>query len=263
MWNDLLAGAASLYLPTAFLKAMPPGFIRYEFEDLHTYAAEYHPGEHRMVLNRSLSFNAAGRTMRPLATMTPKDLEVLYHELFHAYMDWLESRDGTQAVPPDPLLVFARTQQRCRYQEVAITPVVQRTHETESRYLTDTEAWEALNETWAVFVGWAVWNQLELQRKHGGSVWKQPRLARRWQDRLQQAAQRGELRGYYVPEDSDERRIAQKRFLAASSQISVQEVAVLLKQALGLSDEFISRTEKIVVGLPSSAKNGCGEGPPS
>jgi hypothetical protein len=243
-----------------FLKAIPAEFVRFEFEDLRTYAAEYHLGEHRLVLNRSLSFNSAGRTLRPLAKMTPKELEVLYHELFHAYMDWLVSREADHTSLPDPLLVFARAQQRCRYQEVAITPVVQRPHETESRYLTDSEAWEALNETWAVFVGWTVWNQLELQRKNGEPVWQHPRLARRWRDRLQQAAQRGELRGYYVPEDPDERRVAQKRFLAASSQLSREELAVLMKQVIGLSDEFIGQTRKVVASLPNSSTQECSGG---
>lgn len=169
MWEQLIGGATTLRLPTGFLKAMPPDFVQFEFDDLRTYAAEYHPGEHRMVLNRTLSFHAAGRDVRPLTTMTSKELEVLYHELFHAYIDYLESREAGGALPgpEQELIAFARDMQVCRYREVSITPVVQRIQETEVRYLSDSEAWEALNETWAVFVGWAVWNQLEIEKKGG------------------------------------------------------------------------------------------------
>src|SRR5262249_38709773 len=156
-----------LRLPTTFLKALPSDFIHFEFEDLRTYAAEYHPDEHRMVLNRSLSFNAAGRTLKPLGKMTHKELEVLYHELFHAYMDYLtviEQQSTKTDESSEEFLRFARVWQTCRYGAVEITPIVQRKDETESRYLTPGESWEALNETWAIFIGWAVWNQLEVQQ---------------------------------------------------------------------------------------------------
>lgn len=246
MWERLLAEAEQLHLPTKFLKAIPPDFIRFEFDDLRTYAAEYHPVEHRMVLNRPLSFNAAGGTLRPLTKMTHKELEVLYHELFHAYMDYLAGRSGQPAEAggvSEDLMAFARQQQACRYAEVFITPVVQRTDETESRYLTESESWEALNETWAVFIGWAIWNRLEVQQKSGGSF-QQPRQSEQWIHRLELAVQKGELRGYYVPEDPDERRVTQKRFLARQSQLSWQETAVLLKQVLGFPDKFIAQVEK-------------------
>src|SRR5919201_1135993 len=58
-WQQLIDQATALGLPTRFLRLIEPGFITLEFEDLHTFAAEYHPEDHRMVLNRSLSFNAA------------------------------------------------------------------------------------------------------------------------------------------------------------------------------------------------------------
>src|SRR5262245_16100691 len=64
MWRQLLTEAPALGLPTKFLKVVPPSFVRFEFDNLHSYAAEYHPGEHRMVLNRTLSFNG-GATMVP------------------------------------------------------------------------------------------------------------------------------------------------------------------------------------------------------
>ncbi|WP_423722975.1 hypothetical protein [Nitrospira sp. NS4] len=250
MWEQLISGAGSLRLPVGFLKAIPSDFVHFEFDDLRTYAAEYHPGEHRMVLNRTLSFHAAGRDLRSLKTMTSKELEVLYHELFHAYMDFLESREGegrsVGGISPDDLLVFAREMQVCRYREVAITPVVQRSQETEVRYLSDAEAWEALNETWAVFVGWAVWNQLELEKKGGRSMLGSPQLGEQWVARFQRAMESGELRGYYVPQDPEERRVTQKRFLAFSDRISVGEAMRLMKQVVGLPDKLSSNAMESV-----------------
>jgi hypothetical protein len=238
MWDQLVADAAKLHLPTIFLMQIPADFVQFEFEDLRTYAAEYHPAEHRMVLNRTLSFNSAGGTLKPLKTMTHKELEVLYHELFHAYMDFLSSQ-GDRSKASHPLLAFARRQQACRYGEVAITPVVQRKDETETRYLTESESWEALNETWAVFVGWTIWNQLELQQKSGGA--QRSREGDQWALRFEQAVQKGELRGYYVPEDQDERRVAAKRFLAKQSQISGSEALMLLKEVLGFPQKMIDK----------------------
>ena len=62
-------------LPTKFLKAVPPSFVQFEFDDLHSYAAEYHPEDHRMVLNRTLSFNGAGATLLPLGRLTHAEIE--------------------------------------------------------------------------------------------------------------------------------------------------------------------------------------------
>lgn len=92
-WERLLVEAERLQVPTKFLRVVPPDFIHFEFDELRTYAAEYHPGEHRMLLNRTLSLNAAGRVLKPLGRMTHKELEVFYHELFHAYMDYITVRD--------------------------------------------------------------------------------------------------------------------------------------------------------------------------
>lgn len=256
MWERLLSEAEQLDLPTAFLKTIPADFIRFEFDDLRTYAAEYHPAEHRMVLNRSLSFNAAGRMLKPLTKMTHKELEVLYHELFHAYMDYLDSSDAQAGGVSNELMNFARKQQACRYGAVMIAPLAQRQDTAESRYLTESESWEALNETWAVFVGWSIWNQLEVQRNGGGSVIRQQRQMERWARRLETAFLNGEFRGYYVPHDSDERRIAQKRFLARSSQLTWREAKVLLSQVLGLQDKFIGLLERVpglsaIIGAPA------------
>jgi hypothetical protein len=246
IWVRLLDEARHLQLPTKFLKALPPDFIRFEFDDLRAYAALYHPDGHRMVLNRSLSFNAAGRLLKPLGKMTHKELEVLYHELFHAYMDYLtvlETQSGEVGQRSEELLRFAREQQTCRYGEVVITPVVQRTGDMELRYLTQAESWEALNETWAVFVGWAVWNQLEVQRKIGNSMFREQRQADQWIQRLKEALEKGELRGYYVPEDPDERRLAHKRYLAKPSQLTLGEAIVLMEQAFGFSHDFIEAVD--------------------
>lgn len=243
IWERLVVEADRLHLPTKFLKEIPADFIQFEFDDLRTYAAEYHPDEHRMVLNRSLSFNAAGRMPKPLATMTHKELEVLYHELFHAYMDYLVSSGARTAVTrseSNGLMNFARAQQACRYGNVTIVPIAQRPHEVESRYLTESESWEALNETWAVFIGWAIWNQLEVQQKGRGVFLQQPRQLDQWAHRLETAFLNGEFRGYYVPQDSLEQQITHKRFLSKQSQLSWGEAEVLLVQALDFSAESIN-----------------------
>jgi hypothetical protein len=238
----LLSEAHALGLPTKFLRAVPPSFVRFEFDDLHSYAAEYHPGEHRMVLNRALSFNGAGGMLRPLGRLTHAEIETLYHELFHAYIDYLvTSAAASSEVVPDPVLVFARAQQRCHYEAVLITPVVQRKSETEERYLTERESWEALNETWAVFVGWAVWNQLELTNRAGRSIQKLGKSQDEWVSRLSSADRDGTLRGYYEPEDSGERAVAQKRYLASASRLSEQEAMVLMKDVLELPPSLLAR----------------------
>lgn len=256
-WERLLNDGAALSLPIGFLKEIPPGFVRFEFDDLRTYAAEYHPSEHRMVLNRPLSLNAAGGTLRPLTKMTHKELEVLYHELFHAYMDFL-STHAERSSKAKSLVAFARAQQACRYGEVTITPIVQRMAETETRYLTESESWEALNETWAVFIGWAVWSQLEVQAAGRGSMLRQPRLTEPWSARLEQAIRNGELRGYYVPEDPEERRVTHKRFLAKPSQISWGEMRVLMREVLGFSEKFIVQVyRRIAPSLSTVGKRSC------
>jgi len=109
--------------------------------------------------------------------------------------------------------------------------------------LAESESWEALNETWAVYVGWAIWTQLEVRHNSEGSI-RQQRQADQWMQRLEVAFQEGELRGYYVPEDPDKQRMTQKRFLAKQSQLSWQEVVVLMKQVLGFSNKCIDQLDK-------------------
>ena len=257
VWNALIERAHGLGLPTRFLRLIPPGFVTLEFEDLHAFAAEYHPEEHRMVLNRTLSFNAAGGVLRPLDTMPHRDVGTLYHELFHAYLDYLRSLPDVAAADPNAsrLLAFAAEQQQCRYQTVAITPVLQRKSATETRYLTDRESWEALNETWAVFVGWATWTRLELSgehargsRNHGGTEG--------WYKRLQKTDRAGDLIGYYEPEDPAERIIARKRYLAPSHRISPREVALLLEVLFEEPAELARRSAAVMEPRPAPSEGG-------
>jgi len=262
IWKQITTEADALGLPTKFLAAVPADFVRFEFDDLQAFAAEYHPSEHRMVLNRSLSFNVAGGTLRPLSRLTLGELETLYHELFHAYMDYLATQEAQGK--PDALLTFARRQQRCRYAAVMITPVVQRTKETEERFLSDQESWEALNEAWAVFVGWTVWSQLEIRGAGNRSI-RQPGKPRdAWLRRLEEADRDGKLRGYYEPEDPGERSVTRKRFLAPNSRLSGEEIgwlmggplefpADLVKQAL----ERLAKTQgNLFVATPCDGGNG-------
>ena len=249
MWKQVVNEAAALGLPTKFLKAVPADFVTFEFDDLQTFAAEYHLGEHRMVLNRTLSFNAAGRTLRPLARLTHAQIETLYHELFHAYMDYLSS---THREESSPLLTFARIQQRCRYGAVLITPVVQRKAQTEERFLSESESWEALNEAWAVFVGWAVWSQLELGSRGGSTILKTGKRRDAWLRRLGDADREGKFRGYYEPEDPEERAVTRKRFLAPASRVSADESRHLMEEALDYPGDLIRESTAVLTRSQAS-----------
>jgi len=243
-WNRVIPEAEALGLPTRFLRQIPRDFVTLEFDELHQFAAEYHPAEHRMVLNRALSFNAAGGALRPLARMTHGELATFYHEFFHAYMDFISSAPELAARDPEAvrLLTFARKQQQCRYQQVLITPVVQRKSAVEPRILTDRESWEALNETWAVFMGWAVWTRLELQAGRKAQPRQKLDDATGWLSRLQKADQKGDLVGYYEPEDPAERAVTHKRYLAHPNRVSPREVAMLLELVLGETSELARRS---------------------
>jgi len=256
MWAQLLGEADKLGLPTRFLRAIPQEFIRFQFDDLQTFAAEYHLDDHRMVLNRSFSFNAAGATLRPLGQMTHKEIETLYHELFHAYIDYLVT--AAESVSPEsqqqPILRFARAQQQCHYGTVLITPIVQRKTETEERFLTDRESWEALNETWAVFIGWVVWNQLDVTKGSGRAVMKSGKQREEWLRRLKEADFEGTLRGYYEPEDPTERGVTHKRFLAPASRLSRQEAKVLMDTALGFPPNLVSDAMKVLASTATRSR---------
>src|SRR5215510_3270647 len=256
-WQQLIGEADKLGLPTKFLRELPSDFIRFEFDDLQTFAAEYHLGEHRMVLNRSLSFNAAGAILRPLRRMTHKEIETLYHELFHAYIDYLVTvaESVPAGSPQHPVLSYAQAQQHCRYGIVLITPIVQRKTETEERFLTERESWEALNETWAVFVGWVAWNQLDVAKGSGRAILKSGKNREEWLRRLKKADLEGTLHGYYEPEDPRERGVTHKRFLAPASRLSQQEAQVLLDAALGFPAELVKDAVRMFASTvpPSSS----------
>ena len=265
-WTPLIREAASLGLPTGFLREIPASFVTIEFEDLHAYAAEYHPAEHRMVLNRALSFNQAGLVLRPLQHLNRSDLGTLFHELFHAYFDYLmtvpaadRSRTGQE------LIRFAQDRQTCRYTNVLITPVVQRKGATEERELSEREAWEALNETWAVFIGWAVWTRLEAVSTGKGKPVDEGTVRREWFRRLQVAERNGELRGYYEPEDAAEQALTKKRYLAHAYRITADELRALLELVLEAPREVAKQAAKTIAGdkHPPSPGRGCSPYPMS
>lgn len=245
----LISQSEELGLPTKFLRELPPDFVTVTFEDLHRWAAEYHPEEHHMILNRALSFNQAAGTLRPLTKMTALEAGNLYHELYHAYMDYLETN------PPDPntdggrLLASARELQKCRYAEVKITPVLQRRTSTEVRYLSEKEAWETQHETWGVFVGWAIWTKLELVASRG----KPGLVTEGWLKRLKKADHDGILVGYYEPEEQNERKLTQKRYLAPAYRISPEEISAIMILLFGEPADAADRAT--AAAQPASRKN--------
>jgi hypothetical protein len=132
---------------------------------------------------------------------------------------------------------------------VLISPVVQKKGETEERFLSERESWEALNETWAVFVGWIVWTQLELTNGAGRSIQKPGKSQDEWIRRLKNADREGTLRGYYEPEDSGERAVARKRYLAPASRLSEPEATVLMKNVIEFPPRLVVRAREALSGL--------------
>ena len=231
IWPHLIEEADGLGLPTTFLKEIDRNFVTVVFEDLHTYAAEYHPEDHRMILNMRFSFNRAGGVLKSLDQMTHHHVSLLYHELVHAYLDYLFNGTGPQGLSANAnrVLTFANEQLRCHYRFVRINPVRQRHEATEMRFLSKEDAWEVINETWAVFVGWHIWTKL--QQYHEATrigPWTDS-LLKDWATRLATANTSGELLGYYEPDDPDERYIARKRFIAPSHGLTPEGVTLLLE----------------------------------
>jgi len=246
-WPALLQQADTLGLPTGFLKHIDPTFVTVTFEDLRTYAAEYHPQDHTMILNMRLSFNEAGGALADLARMTHHDIALLYHELLHAYLDYLYATDHGQALTADDqhVLAFANSQMACHYRFVRINPIRQLKGATELRFLSDQDTWEVVNETWAVFVGWVLWTKLELFQDHLSAKSWTPALIEQWTQRLTDAVKSGELLGYYEPDDPEERQIARKRFIAPSNGLTPQDVEILLTDVLGESSELIQASKAV------------------
>ena len=259
-WPALIEQAEARGLPIEFLKEIDPTFVTVVFEDLRTYAAEYHPEDHRMILNMRLSFNKAGGVLAELDRMTHHDLGLLYHELFHAYLDYIFSAKDPKTLTPtaQAMLQLANAQLRCHYRFVRINPIRQRKASTELRFLSKEDAWEVLNETWAVFVGWAVWTKLEIFQGHLANATWNAEAVNEWSQRLTQAAQSGELLGYYEPDDPEERRVARKRFIAPSNGMTVQDTERILADILKLPLEVVQASTAVMEGVKATA-----EDPPS
>ncbi|MCA9473489.1 MAG: hypothetical protein MRJ96_06985 [Nitrospirales bacterium] len=259
-WPALVEQAEARGLPTEFLKEIDPTFVTVVFEDLRTYAAEYHPEDHRMILNMRLSFNKAGGVLANLNRMTHHDLGLLYHELFHAYLDYLFSAKDPQTLSPtaQQILALANKQLQCHYRFVRINPIRQRKAATELRFLSKEDAWEVLNETWAVFVGWAVWTQLEIFKGNLETASWNAETVNEWKQRLTQATQSGELLGYYEPDDPQERRVARKRFIAPSNGMTPKEVELILTDILHLPPEVVQASTGVIEQARAST-----EPPPS
>lgn len=252
-WINLIEQAESLDLPTGFLKEIDPDFVTVTFEDLRTYAAEYHPEDHRMILNLRLSFNKAGGALMDLDRMTHHDISLLYHELFHSYLDYLFNGPGPETLSPraNRVLAFAREQMRCHYRFVRINPIRQRRDMTEIRFLSEEDAWEVLNETWAMFVGWQIWTKLE-QQVNGIGPWTAP-LIDAWAALLSKANTSGELLGYYEPDDPEERRVARKRFIAPSNGLTPDGAELLLAVVLEEPDAVVNEGGLVIKATHDTA----------
>lgn len=239
-WLNLIDQAEALHLPTGFLKEIDPDFVTVTFEDLRTYAAEYHPEDHRMILSLRLSFNKAGGALMDLERMTHHDVSLLYHELLHSYLDYIFNGPGPGklSLQANHVLSFAREQMRCHYRFVRINPIRQRRDMTEIRFLSEEDAWEVLNETWAVFVGWQIWTKLE-QQGNGIGPWTDS-LIDTWATLLSEANTSGELLGYYEPDDPEERRAARKRFIAPSNGLTPAGAELLLAVVLEEPDAVVN-----------------------
>jgi hypothetical protein len=239
-WKRLTGELAEMGLPARFLQLLPSEFVKLEFAELKMAAAEYHPEEHRMIFNRSLSENNQGRRFRPLREIGNHDLATMYHELFHAYFDYIDFAAGTPGIPPEAARLHdaAKRFLACRYSVVDVILVPQqkgrqRAARTEQRRLSESEGWDALNETWGVFVGWAIWNRLDVTN----------RLTLRWDweaaeefwNRLEEAAQSGDITGYFEPADPAARKAIPRWYLASNHAISPPEIALLLEGILGES----------------------------
>jgi len=241
-WARLTHEAAEMGLPSRFLRLVPLEFVKLEFADLKNVAAEYHPEGHRMVFHLNLSEGSQGTRFRSLRQIGNQDLATIYHELFHAYFDYVEFASGTPTMTPRGarLHTEAKRLAACRYTVVEVSPIspqkgVQRKAKFEKRRITEREAWDALNETWGVFVGWAVWNKLEVTDRLNPALRWDWDAQEEFLDRLEAAYANGELTGYFEPANQDERKGIPRWYLAPSYAISAPEIALLLEVILGES----------------------------
>jgi len=238
-WARLTREAAEMGLPSRFLRLLPLEFVKLEFADLKNVAAEYHPDGHRMVFHLNLSEGKQGKRLRSLRQIGNRNLATIYHELFHAYFDYVEFASGTLRMTPQGARLYAEAKRFvvCRYSVVEISPTgtqkgAPRKGRFEKRRISEREGWDALNETWGVFVGWAMWNKLEAtDRLSPATRWDWDSVEE-YLDRLETAYVNGELTGYFEPADQAERRGIPRWYLAPSHAISAQEIALLLEVIL-------------------------------
>ena len=238
-WTRLTRDAAGMGLPSRFLRLLPPEFVKLEFADLKNVAAEYHPDGHRMVFHLALSEGNQGTRLRSLRQIGNRDLATIYHELFHAYFDYVDYASGTPRMTPQGARLYAEAKRlvACRYTVVEVTPIssqrsVLRKGKFEKRRISEREGWDALNETWGVFVGWAVWNKLEVTDRLNPALRWDWDVLEEFLDRLEEAYANGELTGYFEPADQGERRGVPRWYLAPTYAISVPEIALLLEVIL-------------------------------
>ena len=236
-WVRLTSELAEAGLPSRFLTLLPPEFVQLEFTDLKAAAAEYHPAGHRMVFNLALSEGSQGRRFRPIRDISNPDLATMYHELFHAYFDYIDLMADSARMPAQALRLHVEAKRllACRYTVVNIVVgPAQKAHQrrvaVEQRRLSESEGWDALNETWGVFVGWVIWNKLETTNRLG-AAWEWDAAEKFW-DRLAEAYEKGILTGYFEPTDLRARQILPRLYLAPSDAISLPEMALLLEGVL-------------------------------
>src|SRR5437899_3357665 len=125
----------------------------------------------------------------------------------------------------------------CRYSVVEVSPIsaqqnAPRRGRYEKRRITERESWDALNETWGVFVGWAIWNKLETtDQVNPATRWDWDTVAE-YLDRLETAYVNRELTGYFEPANQAERRGIPRWYMGPSHAISAHEIALLLEVIL-------------------------------
>jgi hypothetical protein len=236
-WQHLTTELADAGLPSRFLKLLPRGFVQLEFADLKTAAAEYHPDGHRMVFNLALSEGKEGRRFRPVRNIGNQELATMYHELFHAYFDYIDFAADSAGMPAEAARLQAEAKRllACRYTVVDVVAgpaqkAYQRRALVERRRLSESEGWDALNETWAVFVGWAVWSKLEATNRLRTS-WEWEAVEDFW-NRLAEAYEDRTLTGYYEPADPQARHVLPRVYLGPSDAISLPEIVLLLEVIL-------------------------------
>jgi len=200
-----------------------------------------------MVFHLALSEDHQGRRFRPVRDISNRELATMYHELFHAYFDYLDFAAGSARMPEDAARIQTQAKRllACRYTVVdVVAGPAQKAHQrkvsTEHRRLSESEGWDALNETWGVFVGWAIWNKLEVTNRFQ-SDWDTEAVELFW-SRLSEAYENGVLTGYFEPADEQMRQALPRLYLARSSAISITEIALLLEGILEESPGIVRMT---------------------